>query len=250
MLKGARADAIRDAAGGTRRRRAVALMRLSVIIPALDEAPRIAAAIASARAPLVGEIIVVDGGSCDDTAARARAAGALVWDAPRGRARQMNAGAARAAGEVLLFLHADTTLPSGFDDAVCEACAQASVVGGRFDLRLEPSSPVLALTAALINLRSRLSGIATGDQALFVRRAVFEAMGGFADVPLMEDIAFTRALKRRGRVVALRARVTTSSRRWLHHGPLRTILLMWWLRFLYWRGVPPAELKRRYVDTR
>lgn len=225
-------------------------MRLSVVIPALDEAPRIAAAIASAGAPLVGEIIVVDGGSSDDTAARARAAGAIVLDAPRGRARQMNAGAARATGDVLIFLHADTALPAGFDGAVAAALANGDAVGGRFDVRLEPSSPLLALTAALINLRSRLSGIATGDQALFVRRGVFDAMGGFDDLPLMEDIAFTRDLKRRGGVVALRSRVTTSSRRWLHHGPLRTILLMWWLRFLYWRGIPPAELKRRYADTR
>jgi rSAM/selenodomain-associated transferase 2 len=225
-------------------------MPLSVIIPALDEAERIGAAVASARDPLVGEVIVVDGGSRDETAATARAAGARVLEAPRGRARQMNAGAARAAGDVLLFLHADTTLPVGFATAVRTALADPSVVGGRFDVRLEPSSPFLALTAALINLRSRWSGIATGDQALFVRRDVFVALGGFPDVPLMEDVAFSRALKRRGRVAALRARVTTSSRRWLHHGPLRTVLLMWWLRFLYWCGVSPAELKRRYADTR
>lgn len=225
-------------------------MRLSVVIPALDEAARIVAAVASARAPLVCEVIVVDGGSGDATAARAGAAGATVIEASRGRARQMNAGAARAVGDVLLFLHADTTLPVGFDGAVAAALADPAVLGGRFDLRLVPSSPFLALTAALINLRSRLSGIATGDQALFVRREVFVAMGGFEDVPLMEDIAFTRALKRRGRVVALRDKVTTSSRRWLRHGPLRTVLLMWWLRFLYWRGVSPAELTRRYADTR
>lgn len=225
-------------------------MRLSVIIPALDEAPQIAAAIASASGAQVCEVIVVDGGSLDDTAARARGAGASVLDAPRGRARQMNAGAARAVGEALLFLHADTTLPLGFDAAVLDALADTAVVGGRFDVRLEPSSPVLALTAALINRRSRLTGIATGDQAIFVRRDVFAAMGGFADMPLMEDVAFTRDLKRHGRVAALRQQVTTSSRRWLNHGPIRTILLMWWLRFLYWRGLPPAELKKRYADTR
>lgn len=224
-------------------------MRLSVIIPALNEAPQIAAAIASAGGPEV-EIIVVDGGSADDTAARAAAAGAVVVHAPRGRARQMNAGAARASGAVLLFLHADTRLPSDFAALVADALADPAVVGGRFDLHLEPSSPLLALTAALINRRSRLTGIATGDQALFVRRAVFDAMGGFADIPLMEDVAFTRDLKRRGRVAALRARVVTSSRRWQRHGVLRTILLMWWLRFLYWCGVAPAELKRRYSDRR
>jgi hypothetical protein len=107
---------------------------------------------------------------------------------------------------------------------------------------------LLALTAALINRRSRLTGIATGDQALFVRRAAFEALGGFPDLPLMEDVAFTRDLKRRGPVAALRLQVTTSSRRWRRHGVVRTILLMWWLRFLYWRGVHPADLKKRYVD--
>jgi rSAM/selenodomain-associated transferase 2 len=224
-------------------------MRLSVIIPALNEAPQIAAAINSARAPEV-EVIVVDGGSDDETAARASAAGAEIVHAARGRARQMNAGAARAGGDALLFLHADTRLPSDFAAVVAGALADPGVVGGRFDVRLEPSSPLLALTAALINRRSRLTSIATGDQALFVRRAVFEAMGGFVDEPLMEDVAFTRDLKRRGRVAALRAQVVTSSRRWLQHGVLRTILLMWWLRFLYWCGAAPADLKRRYADRR
>ncbi len=225
-------------------------MRLSVVIPALDEAAQIDAALGSARGPRVCEVIVVDGGSRDATAARARDAGALVVAADRGRARQMNAGAALAGGDVLLFLHADTRLPPAFDAAVDAALADPAVVGGRFDLRLDPGSPFLDLTATLINLRSRLTGIATGDQALFVRRGIFEAMGGFEDIPLMEDVAFTRALRRRGRVARLRQRVTTSSRRWQQHGPLRTVLLMWWLRFLYWRGVPAAELKRRYADTR
>ncbi|MDX2167076.1 MAG: TIGR04283 family arsenosugar biosynthesis glycosyltransferase [Deltaproteobacteria bacterium] len=224
-------------------------MRLSVIIPALDEAAQIAAAIDSARAEAL-EVLVVDAGSADATAATAAAAGAVVLQAPRGRARQMNAGAAHAGGDVLLFLHADTRLPVGFAAAVAAALEDPAAVGGRFDVRLVPSSPLLALTAALINRRSRLTGIATGDQALFVRRATFEAMGGFADLPLMEDVAFTRDLKRRGRVVALRARVATSARRWQRHGVLRTILLMWRLRLLYWWGVAPAELKRRYVDAR
>ena len=225
-------------------------MRLSVVVPALDEAGQIAATLASARGPLVAEVIVVDGGSADDTAALARGAGATVLAAARGRARQMNAGAAAATGEVLLFLHADTRLPPGFDTAVVDALADDAVVGGRFDLRLEPATPFLDLTAALINLRSRLTGIATGDQALFVRRHVFAVLGGFEDIPLMEDVAFTRALRRRGRIACLRARVVTSSRRWLHHGPVRTVLLMWWLRLLFWWGVPADQLKRRYADTR
>jgi len=225
-------------------------MRLSIVVPALDEAGQIAATLATAQGPHVLEVLVVDGGSRDETAALARRAGATVLTAERGRARQMNAGAAVATGDALLFLHADTRLPPGFDAAIAAALADPAVVGGRFDLRLEPATPFLDLTAALINLRSRLTRIATGDQALFVRRAVFVAMGGFADLPLMEDVAFTRALKRRGGIACLRDRVATSSGRWRRDGPLRTVLLMWWLRFLYWCGVPAEQLKRRYADTR
>lgn len=196
------------------------------------------------------EVIVVDGGSRDATARVARQHADAVLSAPRGRAVQMNAGAAAAGGDVLLFLHADTRLPPGFDSAVLAALADPAVVGGRFDLRLVPGTPLLRLVGGLINLRSRLSRIATGDQALFVRRSVFEALGGFAAIPLMEDVAFTQALKRRGRIACLREQVETSSRRWLRDGPLRTILLMWWLRLLYACGVAPERLRRRYADTR
>lgn len=224
-------------------------MRLSIVIPTLNEAEQIAATLAAAAAPGV-EILVVDGGSADATVDLARAAGATVLTAGRGRARQMNAGAAAADGDALLFLHADTRLPAGFDAAVAAALADPAVVGGRFDVRLEPSTPWLDLVAALINRRSRWSRIGTGDQALFVRRAVFEAMGGFPDLPLMEDLAFSIALKRRGGIACLRQTVATSSRRWLRDGPLRTVLLMWWLRFLFWCGVPAERLKRRYADTR
>lgn len=225
-------------------------MRLSIVIPALNEAEQIGATLASARGTRVAEVIVVDGGSGDATVDLAAAAGAIVLSSPRGRARQMNAGAARADGDVLLFLHADTRLPAGFDAAIEDALADPAVVGGRFDVRLVPSTPRLDLTAALINRRSRWSRIGTGDQALFVRRAVFVAMGGFPDLPLMEDVAFSRELKRRGGIACLRLRVETSSRRWLKDGPLRTVLLMWWLRFLFWCGVPAERLKRRYADTR
>ena len=224
-------------------------MRLSIVIPTLNEAEQIAATLAAAAAPGV-EVLVADGGSADATVELARAAGAHVISANRGRARQMNAGAAAASGEVLLFLHADTRLPPGFDAAVATALADPAVVGGRFDVRLEPSTLWLDMVAALINRRSRWSRIGTGDQALFVRRAVFEAMGGFPDLPLMEDLAFSIALKRRGGIACLRQTVATSSRRWRKDGPLRTVLLMWWLRFLFWCGVPAERLKRRYADTR
>jgi rSAM/selenodomain-associated transferase 2 len=198
----------------------------------------------------VRELIVVDGGSRDATERVARQHADVVLTAPRGRAAQMNAGAAVAHGEVLLFLHADTRLPRGFDASVLAALADPGTVGGRFDVRLVPRTPLLALVGALMNMRSRLSRIATGDQAIFVRRAVFEAVGGFAPIPLMEDVALSRLLKRRGRIACLREQVETSSRRWLRDGPLRTILLMWWLRFLYFRGVPPERLRRKYADTR
>lgn len=225
-------------------------MEISIIVPALDEEGQIAAAIASAREPGVREVIVVDGGSGDATVELARGQADVVLEAPRGRAAQMNAGAAAARGEVLLFLHADTRLPAGFAAAVLGALADPRVVGGRFDVRLVPEAPLLRLVARLMNGRSRLTGIATGDQAIFVRRPVFAAMGGFAALPLMEDVAFTRDLKRQGAIACLRQRVETSSRRWQSAGPLRTILLMWWLRLLYACGVSPQRLKRRYADTR
>jgi rSAM/selenodomain-associated transferase 2 len=162
----------------------------------------------------------------------------------------MNAGAARASGEILLFLHADTLVPHGFARAALAACAQPDVIGGRFNVHLEPSSPLLRLTGELINLRSRLSRIATGDQAIFVRRDVFERLGGYADIPLMEDVDLSRRMKRAGRLACLRQRVTTSARRWQQHGVVRTILLMWTLRALYFFGVSPRRLQRVYANTR
>ncbi len=225
-------------------------MEISVIIPTLNEEENLPAAVASARAPAVREVIVVDGGSSDATARIAAERADRVLHGPRGRAAQMNAGAAAARGQVLLFLHADTRLPAGFDAAVARAFADPGVVGGRFDVRLLPSSPLLWLTGTLMNLRSRLTRIATGDQAIFVRADVFRQLGGFKDIPLMEDVELSRALKRRGRIACLRARVVTSSRRWRRNGVIRTILLMWTLRFLHFCGVSPHRLHRAYADAR
>jgi rSAM/selenodomain-associated transferase 2 len=223
---------------------------ISVIIPTLNEEPSIVATIAAARSARDCEIIVADGGSTDRTVELARARVERLIEAPRGRALQMNAGAAAAHGDVLLFLHADTILPAGYDAAIALQMADSTVVGGRFDVSLMPSSPLLWLTGELINLRSRLSKIATGDQAIFVRRTVFEEIGGYEQIPLMEDIALTRALKRRGRIVCLRQRVVSSSRRWQRDGIIRTIALMWTLRALYFFGVSPSRLRRVYTDTR
>ncbi len=220
---------------------------LSIIMPALDEAAGIGAALA-ALAPLRArgvELIVVDGGSSDATPALAAAGADLVLSAERGRARQMNAGAARARGEALLFLHADTVLPQDADTLILQALA-GSARWGRFDVRIEGRAWLLRVVASLMNRRSRWSGIATGDQAIFVRREAFEQVGGFPDQPLMEDIELSRRLLAQSRPVCLRQRVTTSGRRWESRGVWRTILLMWRLRWQYWRGTPADALARAY----
>jgi rSAM/selenodomain-associated transferase 2 len=223
---------------------------LSVIVPTLDEASAIAATLVAARAPGCGELIVVDGGSGDDTLEIARRLADRVLSAPRGRAAQMNAGARAAAGDVLLFLHADTRLPAGYAGAIGRALADTGVVGGRFDVRLDaPGLPFRVLERA-ISARSRLTRVATGDQGMFVRRTVFERLGGFPLLPLMEDLALARALKRAGRVACLRETVLTSARRWQRHGVVRTVVLMWTLRLAYYAGVSPARLARVYAHAR
>jgi rSAM/selenodomain-associated transferase 2 len=228
--------------------------RLSIVMPVLDEAPLVVCALqalAALRAQGV-EVIVVDGESRDATAAAAAPWADRVVVVPRGRGRQMNAGAARACGDVLLFLHADTTLPLRAREAIAAALGApsdgrgAEPVWGRFDVRIAGRARLLALVAALMNLRSRLSGIATGDQAIFVTRAAFEAAGGYPEQPLMEDIEFSKRLRRIAAPACLRERVVTSGRRWESRGVWRTIALMWRLRLLYRLGVPPERLARRY----
>ena len=224
---------------------------LSIIVPVLNEAALIEARLL-ALAPLRAagaQIILADGGSTDDTQALAAPHCDAVILAPRGRASQMNAGAAQADGEVLLFLHADTRLPEGAMALVLEGLAQTPAAWGRFDVRIEGRSRLLPLIAALINLRSRLTGIATGDQTFFIRRKTFEALGGFPDFALMEDVAMSRALKTISAPLCLRAKVVTSGRRWDQNGALRTILLMWRLRLAFRLGADPDELARRYGYT-
>ena len=221
---------------------------LSIVMPVLNEAGGIAAAL-QAMAPLAkrgAQLIVVDGASTDGTPERAQACGAQLVSAARGRALQMNAGALQASGDVLLFLHADTLLPPDADRLIQQALAAGPQVWGRFDVRIDGQPQLLRVIAVLMNLRSRCSGIATGDQAMFMTRAAFDAVGGFAAQPLMEDIEMSRRLLRLSRPACLRERVVTSGRRWETRGVWRTVLLMWRLRFAYWRGVAPERLAALY----
>jgi rSAM/selenodomain-associated transferase 2 len=222
--------------------------RLSVVVPVLDEEAGVAAMLQglSALRARGAEVIVVDGGSRDNTGALARPLCDRLVAAPRGRASQMNAGAAAARGDVLLFLHADTQLPAEADQLIHDGLAASGSGWGRFDVHIAGQHPLFPVIAATMNLRSRLTGIATGDQAIFVARSAFAAIGGFPDIALMEDVELSRRLKRLSQPLCLRARVTTSGRRWEKHGVARTILTMWRLRLAYFFGATPAKLAMRY----
>ncbi len=225
---------------------------LRIVIPVLNEAAALPAVLAALQ-PLRergARVVVVDGGSTDATwALAAEGADAVLW-APQGRASQMNAGARDAQlTDTLLFLHADTRLPLEADVLIAQAHAQGAV-WGRFDVRIASGHPLLRVVGALMNIRSRWTGIATGDQAMFVRAHAFRAVGGFADLPLMEDIDLSARLRRRGPPACLRAPVETSARRWEKHGVLRTILLMWALRLRYFFGADAQALADRYGYAR
>ncbi len=223
------------------------MIRLSIIIPVLNEAASIGQLLAALSGKAKVEIIVVDGGSQDATLALAKQYPCQVLRSPiRGRAAQLNFGARAAKGEILLFLHADTRLPENFVTLVDAAMRESPKVWGRFDVHLSGERLMFRVIETLMNWRSRLSGIATGDQAMFVKRSVFNDVGGFENIPLMEDIALSRALKRVGPPLCLRQRVTTSSRRWEEKGVWRTILLMWRLRLAYYLGASPQELVKQY----
>ncbi len=262
-------------------------MRISVIMPVLNEERILGESLPHVLSLGLDEVIVVDGSSCDRTrdivaslqvpgsGYEARGLELFSDPAPRtsnleprtsnlepsapaltllttlpSRAGQMNAGAAISQGEVLVFLHADTQLPLNARLQIEEALRDAAYVGGRFDVQFEPATEWGRIISRMMNWRSRWSGIATGDQAIFVRRKCFERLGGFCDAPIMEDIDFTRRLKGAGRIAALRSTVVTSYRRWEHGGPVKTIALMWLLRGLYWLGISPHILTRLYVHVR
>jgi rSAM/selenodomain-associated transferase 2 len=218
-------------------------MKLSIVIPALNEAQGIRSCLEALGAlrRRGHEVILADGGSVDGTGELAAALCDRVVSGARGRAVQMNWGARHATGDALVFLHADTRLPAAADVLVSEALQRH--LWGRFDVEIEGRRRLLKVVGCAMNLRSRLSGIATGDQAIFVRR---DAFGGFPEIALMEDIAFSRQMKRRGAPACLRERVRTSGRRWEARGVLRTVALMWRLRLLYFLGVRPERLARLY----
>lgn len=217
----------------------------------LNEHASIAATLRALRAGAPqAQIIVVDGGSVDGSPEIARDRCDLLLEAPRGRAIQLNAGAAKARGRVLAFVHADTMVPPSFAADIEAAMRNPAVVGGRFDLALDDPALPYWLIGWLINLRSRLSRTATGDQAIFVRREIFERLGGFPNIQICEDLDFARRLKRAGAIACLRSRVVTSARRWQRSGLLRTVMRMWFIRLSYLAGISPARLRRWYANVR
>jgi rSAM/selenodomain-associated transferase 2 len=219
---------------------------LSVIIPALNEAAHLTATLASLRSGRLADLIVVDGGSQDQTVALAQAAGATVLSSPPGRSRQQNLGAAAASGDVLFFLHADTLAPPHYDRLIFDALAAPGVSAGAFSLSISGSTPALRLISALANRRSRWLQLPYGDQGLFLRTSLFRSLGGFPDLPIMEDLALVRRLRRCGRILTLPQPVCTSGRRWHHLGPLRTTAINQLMLLGFALGLDPHTLARLY----
>lgn len=219
---------------------------IAVVMPILNERAALPAAVEMLLQLPVDETIVVDGGSNDGSRELLGSYPLILLDSTAGRASQMNAGAAICKSDIVLFIHVDTVLNSSHITALKSHMKHSKDVGGRFDVRLSGKNPLFRIIEWAMNIRSRLTRISTGDQCIFVRRTIFEQIGGFPDQPLMEDIGFSRCLKKSGKIICLKERVTTSSRRWEQKGILRTIVLMWKLRLLYWLGVAPDQLAKLY----
>lgn len=218
---------------------------VTIIVPLLNEADIVEALIEHLASLEAEQIVIVDGGSTDATCELMHEAGFDVIQSPASRSKQMNAGAKKATQNTVLFLHADTRLPKLYKSAIAK-----SEVWGRFDVSFDDPSGAMSVIAFFMNLRSRISSVATGDQAIFVDKSVFESIGGFPDFPIMEDVAITKRLRQLYRPYSSRLRVTTSARRWQQHGVAKTIFKMWWYRLAYFFGVSPHRLKESYDDVR
>lgn len=223
---------------------------IAAIVPVFNEVRMLPEKLTSLKALNVDELVFIDGGSTDGTQQLLEQSGLMWLPSERGRAAQMNVGGRICKSDILLFLHIDTEISENNMSAIKSSMKQPYLVGGRFDVRLSGHHPAYRMISWFINIRSRLTKISTGDQAIFVRRDVFERMEGFADLPLMEDVEFSMRLKGQGGISCLRQKVTTSSRRWQQHGIIRTILLMWKLRLLYWLGTPADKLATMYRNVR
>jgi len=225
-------------------RTSIQVVTTTVIIPVLNEAPHIEEVLA----PLVEtDVIVVDGGSTDSTLTILAGCYVKVIQAQKGRARQMNAGADEATGDILIFLHADTRLPEGWQNDL-QDFSDSKKVWGRFNVQFDETTPAFSVIAFMMNWRSRLTGICTGDQAIFIRRPVFDKLNGFADILLMEDIDISRRLRRESWPYCVPGKATTSARRWRARGLIRTILHMWWYRLQYFFGVSSEKLVKSYYS--
>lgn len=220
--------------------------RISVIIPVLNEASRIRLNLASFEKTTNVEVIVVDGGSHDETVAIAKSLGVQVLSAAAGRDRQMNAGAKVATGDILLFLHADTRLPVGFDAIVRQALAQRGTIAGAFELKIDARMRSLRLVEKMVNWRSRFLHLPYGDQAIFLKASVFHEIGGFPNLPIMEDFEFILRLRRLGNITVVPASVLTSARRWQKLGVIKTTFINQVVIIGYFLRVPPSQLVRWY----
>lgn len=228
----------------------MAIEKISIIIPALNEASKISTVLARVLEAGNVEVILVDGGSQDETVAIAQSTGVKVISAAAGRAHQMNAGATVATGEILLFLHGDTHLPTEFDTLVRQALQETRTVAGAFELRIDAQLRGLRLVEKMVNVRSRFFSMPYGDQAIFLRATVFQEIGGFQNLPIMEDFELMRHLKPRGKIVILSAAVLTSGRRWQKLGVIKTTLINQLVIIAYLLGVSPARIARWYRQSR